>query len=115
MILVIIDTAFTARPGIRFELEKSSADIRLWTSTSMGTELLAGQNSGPITFPGGVPASIWVEWDTPGIGTAEATLEFRLHDDVSGDTVFTDRLVFHPFASVVIVLGGGGADAKRSG
>ncbi len=72
----------------------------------MVTELLATQNSGPITFPGVVPLSIWVEWDTPGIGTAEATLDFRLLDDVSGNTVFTDRLVFHPFTAVVIVLGG---------
>jgi hypothetical protein len=33
-------------------------------------------------------------------------LDFRLLDDVSGNTVFTDRLVFHPFTSIVIVLGG---------
>ena len=74
----------------------------------MVTELLATQNSDTITFPGAVPLSIWVEWDTPGIGTAEATLDFRLLDDVSGNTVFTDRLVFHPFTSIVIALGGEG-------
>lgn len=63
-------------------------------------------NPSTITFPGGVPASVWVEWVTPGIAPATSTLTLRMQDSVSGNDVWVDQLVFHPFTSVVIVLGG---------
>jgi hypothetical protein len=107
LINVTLDTAFAAPAGIRFELEKSTGDIRIWNSSSKGTEFapVAGQASA-ITLGNGVPASVWVEWVTPGTAPGQASLDFRLVDNVSGNTVFTDRLVFHPFMSVVIAIGG---------
>ncbi|MEX0676596.1 MAG: Calx-beta domain-containing protein [Pirellulales bacterium] len=107
LIYVTIDTAFAAPAGIRFVLERSSADINVWNTSTKATPLLLTQNQTILTLPS-VPASMWVEWVTPGIGAAQSTLTLTMQDAVSGNNTFDDRLVFHPFTSVVIVLGGWG-------
>lgn len=89
------------------ELERGTTDIRVWASQNKGTPLFAANNLGPIALDWWAhESSVWVEWVTPGTGTATSSLDLRLIDTTNNVVIASDRLVFHPFTSVVIVLGG---------
>lgn len=88
--------------GLRYELERGSDDIRVWTSRNKVTQLVGTNNPGPITLDSNI-TTIWVEWVTPGTGPATSSLDIRLIDNVSNNVVATDTLVFHPFRNVTIV------------
>ncbi len=107
LIKVKIETAFAAPAGIRFQLEKRSAAIRIWNSSTKGTDLVpVAETPSTITFPSGVPSYVWVEWALAGPDDGQAILTLIMQDAVSGNEVARDSLVFHPFTSIVIVLGG---------
>ncbi|MBX3423724.1 MAG: hypothetical protein KF752_19375 [Pirellulaceae bacterium] len=105
LILVAIDNGIGATEGIRFELERGSNDIRVWTTPNKGTRFFAANNLGPIAL-NSILSCVWVEWVTPGTGEATSSLELRLIDTTNNIVIGTDTLVFHPFTAVVIVLGG---------
>jgi hypothetical protein len=105
LIRVRISTAFASIPGLRLELGTSTNDIRIWTQPTKVNQLIGTNNPGQIIL-NWVPADIWVEWITQGTAPAASNLNIRLIDDVSNNVVATDTLVFHPFRSVAIVLGG---------
>jgi hypothetical protein len=112
LIQVSLATGMSGLPGIRVEFERGSHDIRVWSSRNKGTPLFAANNNvGPIVLDWwAYESSVWVEWVTPGTGTATSSLDLRLIDTTNNVVIASDRLVFHPFTSVVIVLGGENQD-----
>ncbi len=86
--------------------------IKVWKSKDKGVEVVFdGNNRNDLFGLGPAPFSLWVEWtemnDVPGSkATLTAWMEDKRFQPNSGHTTMTDRLVFYPFRSVAIVLGG---------
>ena len=87
--------------GLEYALLRTNGDIRLWSSSTKGTELFGASDDVPISFGGG-SVTAWAERST--IGTSSVTLVVRRTRD--GSVVGSDELSFFAFTSVVIALGG---------
>ena len=104
----LIEVAITMQPsdtlpeGIRFVIERSTADVKLWGQSGKVNALL-DNNSTRGLLSGG---SAWAEWVTAGTGTGSCNLTLGVWDSTHNRRVYSDTIRFYPFTSVVIVLGG---------
>lgn len=94
--------------GTVWKAKATTEDLRLWRFPDKGggfygTEMTFTTN---VEVPGPSMAVVWVEWVTPGTGPATSTLQFFIQKDDNSDPVLIEEITFHPFTSVVIVLGG---------
>jgi hypothetical protein len=94
-------------PGVAATVSRGSRDINVWrTSTkSFSQALLTPDTDDSASFD--IPLSsttVYVEWAS--LGGGSSTFEFAVWDRLHGRKVYFDDIVFKPFQSVVIVLGG---------
>lgn len=89
-----------------FALRRENENLLVWTTPDKqsGTQLaFANNRTGALPFATGqTTLTLWVEWGTSALGTADLQIE-RLSGGPAKDT-----LRFHAFESIVIALGGEG-------
>jgi hypothetical protein len=95
---------------LRRETAGANAPLAVFLNNNRTGRPAFGQNDQDAThvFQGSPPHTIWVEWQTDTHGTN--TLAFEVHDQASplgeDDKFGCDKVRFHTFRSIVIVLGG---------
>jgi len=94
--------------GPGYYLERTSDNLRVWTSASKGTssELVFSNNrTATLAFASAAASeqTVWVEW--VGLGHGEAGLSLK-PAFTSRWTLPQDSVLFHTFQSVVVALGG---------
>ncbi len=94
----------TAPSGYEYALVRSSANIKVWTSSSKGSAILDANAEQVLPFGGGGTLTVWVE--NPNGGSAG--LDLRARPAGGGATLASDSIQFYPFTSVIIALGGEG-------
>jgi hypothetical protein len=90
-----------APAGLEYALVRSAGDVRAWTASSKGTDLLGLSDTAVVSFEGG-PLTIWLE--KPTAGTSDLSLVARRTSDVT--VIASDSLALFSFTSIVIALGG---------
>ncbi|MBW3596229.1 MAG: PKD domain-containing protein [Planctomycetes bacterium] len=95
----------------RLQITRSNTNLNVWSgplkSTSLSEPLL-GANTGnaAVLEDTAQTSDLYVEWVNMNLAATTASLELSLWDDVHNNKVFSDTIAFHPFTSVVVVLGG---------
>jgi hypothetical protein len=87
--------------GLEYALVRTDGDIRVWSSSTKGTEILGASDSADLSFASG-PITVWLE--QPDVGTSDLVLVARRIPDQS--VLASDELTVFAFTSVVIALGG---------
>jgi len=103
----LIEVLLTVQPpGAAFALRRSDAALRVWTTANKqaGTEIaFAGDRTDALPIgPGQSQITLWIEWAAAAHGAAD------LDAEPFTSTIVRDRLTFHTFRSIIIVLGGEG-------
>ncbi|MCC6359274.1 MAG: hypothetical protein IT450_11060 [Phycisphaerales bacterium] len=93
-------------PGARLALRRNHPALHVWTTRNKqsGTEIaFAGDKTGVLPIDGAqTRLTLWVEW----AGSLEGVAE--LHVESPAVNAPKDTLVFHPFRTIVVALGGEG-------
>ncbi|PHS11497.1 MAG: hypothetical protein COA78_09695 [Blastopirellula sp.] len=109
LIRVTMETGNRSMPGVRFELNRSTTDINVWRSATSNTNAIFDLSPTNLStvLPATGPAieDIYVEWANMS-STASTSLKLSVWDTTHNQEVFFDTVVFDPFKSIVIVLGG---------
>ncbi len=95
---------------VDFVLTRSDASrLQVWKSSDKSGGKVFDADATPLEE---VPPRnrLWVEWVRPGTGEDRASLELEVRDPRNGNKAFSDKVVFHAFTSVIVVLGGEGQD-----
>jgi len=87
--------------GLEYALVRSAGDVRAWTDSGKGTDLLGSSDSALLSFDAG-PVTVWLE--KPTAGASSLSLVARRTGD--GAVVVSDELALFSFTSIVIALGG---------
>ena len=98
--LIRTDLIITPMPGIKYVIRKTDQDLKLWTSSTKGTEYVFTNNERTFTEGG----AMWAEYASAGNDRLSFTL-VAIDTNTNRD-LFTDTITFQPFNSAVIVLGG---------
>jgi hypothetical protein len=94
--------SMTATTGIKYVLRKNDTELKLWQSSTKGTEYVFTNNE--YVFQNNTSGNIWVEYASAGNSNLSFTLVAI--DITSNNELFTEEIIFKPFNSVVVVLGG---------
>ncbi|MGI8978415.1 MAG: Calx-beta domain-containing protein [Pirellulaceae bacterium] len=106
LIRVDLETGLsTPWTGVSATVERTNANIAVWNSKDRGEAILNTGTLAAVVMPLG-SNTVYVEWASD--SAAPATFRFSTWDNFHGTRAFFDDLVFKPFESVVIVLGGEG-------
>jgi hypothetical protein len=102
LIEVTLSTSLPIPPaGLEYALVRSAGDVRAWTASDKGTDVLGSSESALLSFDAG-PVTLWLE--KPTVGTSSLAVVARRTSD--GSVVASDTLNLHAFTSIVIALGG---------
>jgi len=99
--LIRTDINITPTSGIRFVLKKTTGPVTLWESPQKGGMPFDVSDSGTIITSN---KTLWAEYTN--FSNNQVTLTLSAEMEATGESVSEERLVYKPFNSVVIVLGG---------
>jgi hypothetical protein len=91
----------TPAPGYEYVLTRTNSNLRVWNEAGKATEVITSGDSAVLSPPG-VTSTMWVENPTGGA----VDLRLSARPVGGGPDVATDLVHFHPFAGIVIALGG---------